>query len=160
MNELPLADVLAQYRADADLPARAIAGLTTVEMLAFPIPGTWSIQQIVMHLMDSDLIGSDRMKRVIAEDNPSLIAYDESAFAQRLYYDRLDPVLACELFRLNRQMTANLLHQLPSATFARVGTHSEKGCKTLEDLVRDYTQHARYHVDFIDQKKAILRGRG
>ena len=38
-------------------------------MLAFPIPGTWSIQQIIMHLMDSDLIASDRMNfaKVIAE---------------------------------------------------------------------------------------------
>jgi hypothetical protein len=51
-------------------------------MRAFPVPGTWSIQQIVLHMMDSDLIASDRMKRVIAEDRPTLIGYNETAFSE------------------------------------------------------------------------------
>ena len=56
-----------RYAAGANVPAEAIRGLTPTDLNAFPVPGTWSIQQIVIHLMDSDLIGSDRMKRVAAE---------------------------------------------------------------------------------------------
>ena len=62
--------MIERYAAGADVPAAAIRGLTRDELNAFPVPGTWSIQQIVLHLMDSDLIGSDRMKRVAAEENP------------------------------------------------------------------------------------------
>ena len=38
-------------------PGKAIQGLDRADLLAFPVPGTWSIQQIVLHMMDSDLIG-------------------------------------------------------------------------------------------------------
>jgi hypothetical protein len=96
-------DVIERYAAGAAAPAKAIAGLSRDELNAFPVPGTWSIQQIVVHLMDSDLIGADRMKRVAAEDRPpTLIGYDESAFARGLFYDQLDPQLACEVFEKNR----------------------------------------------------------
>lgn len=158
MADLPLDQVIAQYIADADLPARSIAGLTREELLAFPIPGTWSIQQIVLHLMDSDLIGSDRMKRVIAEENPSLIGYDETAFANKLHYELMDVATACEVFKLNRLLTGTLLKQLPESIFQRTGTHSQYGLETLETLVRSYVEHAQYHVTFITRKKALLRG--
>ena len=81
-----------QYVAGAAKPAQAIAGLSREQLNAFPVPGTWSIQQIVIHLMDSDLIGADRMKRVAAENRvPTLIGYDETAFAKELFYGELDP---------------------------------------------------------------------
>ncbi len=51
--------LLERYLAAADLPSQAIAGLTPAERNAFPVPGTWSIQQIVLHLMDSDLIAAE-----------------------------------------------------------------------------------------------------
>ena len=79
-----------QYLAEAGDLAKSIAGLSREDLLAFPVPGTWSIQQIVLHIVDSDLVLSDRMKRVIAEDKPLLIGYDESKFAARLHYDKQD----------------------------------------------------------------------
>lgn len=51
----------------------AIRGLSAANLDAVPVPGSWSIRQIVLHLMDSDLIASDRMKRVIAQENPMLV---------------------------------------------------------------------------------------
>jgi uncharacterized damage-inducible protein DinB len=93
-------------------PAAAIVGLSPEELNSTPVAGTWSIRQIVLHLMDSDLIGSDRMKRVIAEREPQLIGYDESAFARHLHYDKLDAAAACQVFALNRQLTATILRNL------------------------------------------------
>src|SRR5258707_4912288 len=50
--------LIERYVAGATVPAGAIRGLSTQELNAFPVPGTWSIQQVVLHLMDSDLIGA------------------------------------------------------------------------------------------------------
>ena len=61
-----------QYADGGDKLTEAIAGLSEEQMAAFPVPGTWSIQQIVLQLLDSDLIGAERMKRVTAEDDPLL----------------------------------------------------------------------------------------
>jgi hypothetical protein len=90
----------------------AIKGLDEADLNAFPVPGTWSIRQIVIHLLDSDLVATHRMKRMVAEDRPLLIAYDETAFSQSLYYDKLNIVRCCELFAANRAHTAELLAML------------------------------------------------
>src|SRR3972149_10983035 len=87
-GETPMSrELIEQYAAGASKLRPAIASLNAQQLNAFPVPGTWSIQQIVLHMMDSDLIGADRMKRVAAEDRPpTLIGYDESAFARGLFY--------------------------------------------------------------------------
>ena len=71
--------LIEKYAAGAPLLAKSIAGLSRDDFLATPVPNTWSIAQITLHLMDSDLIASDRMKRVIAEENPAIIGYNETA---------------------------------------------------------------------------------
>lgn len=148
--------LIEKYAAGATVPAGAIGGLTPQELHAFPVPNTWSIQQVILHLMDSDLIGSDRMKRVAAEENPSLLAYDETAFAKRLFYESLDAATACEIFRLNRLMTAAILRKLPDEAFARAGMHSERGRETLADLVEGYADHLDHHMKFVREKRKAL----
>ncbi|MGD9722985.1 MAG: DinB family protein [Pirellulales bacterium] len=149
--------LIEQYAAGATQPAEAIAGLAREELNAFPVPGTWSIQQIVVHLMDSDLIGADRMKRVAAEDKPpTLIGYDESAFARGLFYDQLDPRLACEVFEKNRLLTAEVLRRLPAAAFERTGNHNEHGTMTLAELLENYVGHLNHHLKFIREKRKLL----
>jgi hypothetical protein len=148
--------MIERYAVGAALPGLAIRGLTVEEMNSFPVPGTWSIQQIVMHLMDSDLIASDRMKRVIAEDKPTLIGYDETAFGKNLFYDRLDAAMACEVFRLNRLLTAAILRNVPDSAFSRVGMHSERGQVTLEHFVETYVEHLDHHLKFLREKRRAL----
>lgn len=145
-----------RYRADADLPLRGIAGLTDAELDARPIPNTWSIRQIVLHLMDADLIASDRIKRVLAEHLPLLCAFDENAFVTRLDYVRLDAAAAAEIFRLNRHLTASLLSQQPDAAFERVGIHTERGRVTAAELVADYVQHLDGHMQHLWRKRELL----
>ena len=97
------------------------------------------------------------MKRVAAEDKPPvLIGYDETAFARRLFYDQLDPQLACDVFERNRHLTAEILKRLPDASFARAGDHNEHGRMTLADLVKTYVEHLEHHLKFIRQKREMV----
>ncbi len=148
--------VIEQYAQGADEVTKGIAELSPTEMHALPVPGTWSIQQIVLHLFDSDLIASDRMKRVIAEDNPLILSYDETKFAQRLRYDEADATLAARVFALNRQMTAAMLRRLPDEAFTRTGVHSQSGKITLAQLVKGYHDHLHHHIKFLHQKRRLL----
>jgi len=154
-----IAAAVARYAAGATLPADLIKGLSKAELHAFPVAGTWSIQQIALHLMDSDLIGSERMKRTIAMNRPLLLSYDETAFTANLHYHTADATMACEVFRLNRLMTAALLRELPPDAFARRAVHSESGLETLEDLVNGYADHLDHHAKFMREKRKLL-GRG
>jgi hypothetical protein len=148
--------LIERYAAGADVPAQSVEGLSRQDLLAFPVPGTWSIQQIILHLMDSDLIASDRMKRVAAEDHPTLVGYNETAFAKTLAYDQVSAQEAAEVFRLNRRITAELLRRLPDTAFARTGLHTERGEVSLENLLETYTQHVDHHLKFIREKRKLL----
>ena len=105
------------YAEGADVLPASIAGLSPEDFAKVPIAGTWSIGQIVLHMLDSDLIAADRMKRIIAEENPTLIGFDESAFVRNLFYDKQDPFLAAEVVRNNRRLMVVILRSLPAEAF-------------------------------------------
>ncbi len=149
-------NLIEQYAAGAGQVAAAIQGLSREDFLAVPVPGTWSIGQIVLHLMDSDLIASDRMKRIIAEENPTIIGYHETAFSQKLFYDKQDPFLAADIFHKNRDMTALILRNLPDAAFDASGVHNERGRITLGEMVASYVQHLTHHLKFLRHKRQLL----
>jgi len=148
--------VIEQYAKGAGVVAEGIKGLGREDFLAVPVPGTWSIQQIVMHLMDSELIGADRMKRIIAEENPTILGYDETAYSQKLNYDKLDPFMAAEIIRQNRELTAVMLRNLPESAFSRVGTHNQRGKVTLADQVAIHVWHLEHHMGFLRHKRQLL----
>jgi uncharacterized damage-inducible protein DinB len=152
--------IIDQYEAGSAKLRAAIAGLSTQDLLWVPGKndgvGLWSIQQIVIHLMDSDLIWASRMKTIIAEDHPRIIGYDETKFAERLFYDKQDPQLAVQIFDLNRKEFSKALRKLSDAGFARTAEHNERGSVTLGECVEIMVGHVAHHVKYIDLKLAKM----
>ena len=70
MSEIP--ELLERFRRGAELVAVSITGAAGQELDFVPEPGKWSIRTIVSHLCDSEIVGTMRLRRVIAEDNPKL----------------------------------------------------------------------------------------
>jgi len=145
-----------RFAAGATVPGAWIRGLSAADLTAFPVPGTWSIQQLVHHVLDSDLIAVHRMKRIIAEERPLLIGYDETLFAKKLGYEGMDVAAACECFRLNRELMVQILRRLPEAAFDRFGIHNERGKVTLREMVDMYVGHLTHHEKFLEEKRAKL----
>lgn len=142
-----------QYACGIGLINYAIEGLGPEELKSHPGPGDWSVTQVVIHLMDSDLVAADRMKRVIAEENPTLLAYDENKWAKHLMYEEQPIETAASLFDLNRRQMVLILSRLGEAAFSRSGRHTERGVLTLEQLVDDYAEHLDHHLRFIYEKR-------
>jgi hypothetical protein len=116
-----------------------------------PAPGKWSPRQIVAHLADAELVGAHRMRQVIAEDNPTLIAYDQDAWTRNLDYARRKPKQSLEAFRRIRAENYELLKELPESAFERTGNHSENGPMTLRRLLEGYAGHAESHARQLQQ---------
>jgi len=134
----------------------AIAGLTPAQLQLFPVPGTWSIHQIVVHLADADLARSDRMKRIIAMDKPILQAWDESRFAQRLFYHEQSVEDSLAIMELDRRQMGRILRNLPESAFARTGMHSESGELSLAQMVDRAIRHVDHHLKFVRDKRALI----
>jgi hypothetical protein len=135
---------------------RAFWGLTHEQLHAKPADGSWTLHQNAIHMMDSEMIGIDRMKRIICMDNPLLCNYDETAFNLIPGQDQLSAFTACELFKKNRDMMAIILRAIPDSFYARTGIHSEAGKMTLEDMVDKYVNHLAGHLVSIHRKRKLL----
>lgn len=135
---------------------KAIEGLVEADMVALPVPGTWSIKQVVGHLADSDLVFAERMKRVIAEDNPTLQDFDENKWTAALHYQLQPTPDVGSLFDLNRRVMTSLLRLLPPEAFARSGTHTARGVQTLESILHYAVDHLDHHLRFLYDKREKL----
>ncbi len=149
-------ELMERYAGGTQTLSRAVAGLGAAELDAFPVPGTWSIRQIVVHTLDSDLIATHRMRRIVAEELPLLISYDETLFAKALRYEDVDVALALRLFADNRAFTLTMLRGLPAEAWGRAGIHNQRGKVTLATVVGMYADHVDHHVGFILKKRALL----
>lgn len=135
---------------------RAVAGLSSEQLRARPIPGRWSVLEVVCHLADSEQAWCHRMKRTIAEDRPLLIGYDETRFAASLAYHDHDVEEDLALFELLREQMARVLRLVPAAAWARPAIHSQYGLMTLEDQVRTEVEHVSHHLKHIEEKRQAL----
>jgi hypothetical protein len=142
-----------QFEAGGPKLRRATAGLSPTELTARPGPGKWSILELVVHVVDSDAIAIDRMKRILIEDNPPLLYADESAYIERLFPHEQSLDDAVTLFEVGRRQHARLLRKLPAEAFERYGTHNRKGRMTVGGMVRDYIDHLDYHLGFLHAKR-------
>lgn len=149
-----------QYEAGAEKVAQAIRNLTPEDLLAVPDPeakvGKWSIQEVVIHLADAEAAFADRFRRMIAEDDPILYAWDENRFAERLHYDKQSAQDAVEMIRLTRLQTARILRAAGSSGLSRTGNHSERGPIRLDDGIAHANAHLDHHVKFIHDKRANM----
>ncbi len=149
-------DLIETFAAGGERLRRAVAGLSREDLLARPGPGEWSIQQLVVHLTDSDALVIDRMKRVLTEDNPSLLSADESAYAERLHCDDQSIEDAVVLFDVGRRQFARVLRKLSDGDFQRFGTHNQRGRMTVESMVLALVQHLEHHLKFLAAKRERL----
>ena len=149
-------NIIETYAAGGQKLRHAVAGLSREDLLARPGPGTWSIQDVVIHLADSDAISIDRMKRMLTEDNPSLLYADETAYVERLHHDQQSLDDALTLFDVGRRQWGRVLRLLPDEAFSRQGTHNRVGVVTVGHYVVDYCEHVDHHIKFIKAKRERL----
>lgn len=136
----------------------AVAGMTEEQLRARPVPGRWSTLEVICHIADFEPVYADRMKRVIAENEPTLVPGDPDVFAARLAYDKRQLNEELDLIEAVRRHVTTILRTLDPADFARTGRHVEDGPLTLSEVLRRIAEHVPHHLKFIEEKKAALAG--
>lgn len=153
---MSLDELISEYLAGPELLWQAVTGMTEEQLDALPIPGTWSTRQVVCHIADFEPVYADRMKRVIAEDEPTFFGGDPDVFAARLAYGERDVDVELRLVEATRQQVARILKTLAVADFSRTGNHFEDGPLDLKTLLTRITNHIPHHVRFINEKREAV----
>ena len=148
--------MIQEYRGGAAKLRAAVAGMTREQLAARPVPGKWSTLEVLCHIADFEPIYADRMKRVVAEENPLLPSGDPDVFQARLAYGQRDAAEELTLIETVRSQMARILATLGERDFARTGKHSVDGPLSLSVLLERITGHIPHHVKFIEEKRRAL----
>ena len=148
MTTVQRSELVKKYKEGYAQVAAALEGARDAELDRRPAPGKWTSREIVHHLADSEMTSAIRLRRLLAEDRPVIVGYDQEEFARKLHYDR--PIAASlAAFKASRDTSGEILDRMSEAEWAREGTHSESGHYSVLRWLEIYAAHAHGHADQI-----------
>jgi hypothetical protein len=123
----------------------ALAQVPAEAMKWRPAPGKWSVHEIIVHCADSETNAHMRIRFILGEKEPRIMAYDQDQWARVLRYHDLplEPALATiEAVRAN---TVPLLRAMSDADWKKVGVHPEHPSYGAEKWLEVYADHLDVH---------------
>ena len=142
-----------RYAQGPDAVLAALEGAGPHDLDARPAAGEWTAREIVHHLADSETISTIRLRRLLAEDGPLILAYDQDEYARVLRYDR-PWERSYAVFAAVRAANVELLELLTDGEWARAGTHDEDGAYSMDRWLELYAAHGHDHADQIREARA------
>jgi uncharacterized damage-inducible protein DinB len=133
------------------LPERlraAVAGLNDSQLDTPYREGGWTVRQLVHHVADSHANSYVRVKMALTEENPTITAYDEAAWA-RLADSQMPIEVSLPLIDAIHARLVLLLESMAEADYARTFRHPERGQVTLANNLALYDWHSRHHTAHI-----------
>ena len=119
--------LLQQYEHGPALLRAAVAGMTTRQFQARPIPGQWTTHELICHLADAEMLYADRIKRVLAEDRPTLPGMDPDLHVPRLALPERDSFEELAIIDLVRKQMLRIMQTMRPDELMRQGIHTEAG---------------------------------
>lgn len=135
---------------------RAVAGLTPAQMRKRPAPGKWSIQEILGHLVDTEVVYAYRFRKSLAESGSPIQGYDQEIWVREFAYrgKRWSAKRLLEQIAALRRATLFHFEHMPRGAFDRYGVHSERGKETVR---RTQELIAGHDLNHLDQIKTIRK---
>lgn len=148
--------LIERYAAGFETVQSALADFMPEMLTAKPFEGKWSAAEIVHHLADSEMNSAVRLRKLLSEDFPIIVGYDQDVFAEKLYYNDREIAPALDAFRGARATSLQLLERMSEIDWQREGWHSESGRYTVENWLEIYAAHAEGHADQIRRLRDAL----
>lgn len=134
----------------------AVSGLSDAELHRPEAPGKWSIYDVVRHLADSEVAIGWRLRMVIAQDEPTIVGFDQDAWSAHLAPAYPDTRTMIEQIAVLRDAHLRLLRSLTPTQWQRVGRHTERGPESLSLMARLYAGHDVAHLRQIARIRTAL----
>lgn len=135
------------------------ASRPTAELARPEAEGKWSAAGIIQHLADSELVWGFRLRKVLAEDRPTLAGFDQDRWADRLGYATADRDAALAMFSSLRSANLALLRSASDEDLERVGVHVERGEESVRHMMRLYAGHDLAHIRQLERVLAASGAR-
>jgi hypothetical protein len=127
-------------------------------------PDAWTIREHVIHLTDCEVNGFIRAKSIIAQPNATMFVMDEERWTKNLERTREDVKKYLLLFGLIRSLVVDLFRDEPEEHWDKDGYvrtyHGETKKITLKGYFEQYSNHLKFHLDYIDRIKMEIDNGG
>lgn len=124
-----------------------------------PKPGAWSIQEIVGHLIDSNIVNSYRIRKIVAEPVAPIatFAHEEWVAVQQFHTMELEEMLA--VYDALTSYNALFLSKLDAAQWERHGTKFEEPISIRHIIDTFICNHVEGHLQQIERNKQAYADR-
>jgi hypothetical protein len=106
---------------------------------------SWTIKEILGHLLDSLSNNHQRLSRYIARDNLDFPAYDQEVFVERAHYDTFNFKTLLSIWYQYNHFLLHMMTNIPTEHLTSTLTIGDRPKITLADLVKDYFAHMELH---------------
>ncbi len=124
--------------------------------------GRWPARVLLGHLADAEVLFTERMRKIVAEDAPILPNWDEHAFIDSGVYGTPDtgssyPIGAfIATVHTLRAWMSEWLATVDDAQQQRRGMHPLRGEMSLRDVLEYDVWHLEHHAWFLARKIEVL----
>ncbi|MGV6829200.1 MAG: YfiT family bacillithiol transferase [Flavobacteriales bacterium] len=117
-------------------------------------PKGWTIQQIVLHCIDSHTNSIMRFKLALTEDNPTIKPYHEALWAKLADSINYHTTEALQLLKLTHNRWVFLLKNMTEEDFNKTFFHPENNqTVSLKENLSIYHWHCKHHLQHIKNAK-------
>jgi len=166
VNRDEYSQLIEQYGRGFELLGAAVSEVAPEARKFKPAPDEWSIDEILVHMADSELMGVTRLYKLIAEPGSTLMAYDSGIWAKEMSYQNQDVEEALQMFQVARRRTYHLLRSLTDEVFSHSAIHPENvhpeygAGYRLEKWLKIYIFHVPEHVEQLKKVYQLWESQG
>jgi hypothetical protein len=148
---VPEDDVLAVLDAQAREVDAVLRSIPESQAGILHPPYTWTIRQVVGHLIDAERVFAYRAMRFARGDSQELPGFDENVYARTGEFDRLPLSALADEFAAVRQATLLLFLNMPPSAWVRSGIANGSPA-SVRALAYILAGHTRHHMGIVRQR--------
>lgn len=116
-----------------------------------PEPARWSINEIVAHMADAELVLGYRLRMILASNGTQIQAFDQDMWASTFRYEACDAAESAHLLAAYRFGTLRVLGLVDKTLFDNHGMHVERGRESVRHILKFMAGHDRNHLAQIER---------
>lgn len=130
---------------------KLVKGVSAAQARKRPASGKWSIQEIVAHIADTELVGGYRIRAILGAPGTQIIGFDQDVWVTALHYEKRDLKKSFEQYRMLREANLALLKSLSPEQWSHYGNHNERGQESVETIAKMFAGHDLNHFQQIER---------
>ena len=128
-----------------------LGGLSEEAVSKLHDPYTWTLKQVVGHLIDCERIFSTRLLRIAVGDETPIPGIDQNIYVSNLDYGQVSMSDLLEEFAHLRASNVLLASRLTEDSLQRMGVASESPISARANLFI-LVGHVKYHAEIIERR--------